>query len=119
MSTIRVDKIRPFQSSSVTIEGGIIQANAATTGSNTFVGSQNIQGTITASIAEGFALVGGVRNVSTLVATSSFGGALTSGLVSGSSQLTASYDVRYALSGSIGTTITTGSFATLTFPRAQ
>jgi uncharacterized delta-60 repeat protein len=112
MSTIRVDKIRPFQSSSVTIEGGIIQANAATTGSNTFVGNQNIQGTITASIAEGFALVGGVGNVSTLVATSSFGGALTSGLVSGSSQLTASYDVRYALSGSSGTTITTGSFAT-------
>ena len=112
MSTIRVDKIRPFQSSSVIIEGGIIQANAATTGSNTFVGNQNIQGTITASIAEGFALVGGVGNVSTLVATSSFGGALTSGLVSGSSQLTASYDVRYALSGSIGTTITTGSFAT-------
>jgi len=74
MSTLRVDKITPFQSSSVIIEGGIIQANAATTGSNIFVGDQNIQGTLTASIQEGFALVGGVGNVSTLVATSSFGG---------------------------------------------
>jgi len=87
MSTLRVDKITPFQSSSVIIEGGIIQANAATTGSNIFVGDQNIQGTLTASIQEGFALVGGVGNVSTLVATSSFGGALPSGVVSGSSQI--------------------------------
>jgi len=113
MSTIRVDKIRPFQSSSVTIEGGIIQANAATTGSNTFVGSQNIQGTLTASMQEGFTLVGGVGNISTLVATSSLGGgSLPSGVISGSSQLTASYDARYALSGSVGTAIATGSFAT-------
>jgi hypothetical protein len=80
--------------------------NFATTGSNTFVGNQNIQGTITASMQEGFALVGGVGNVSTLVATSSFGGGgpLPSGVVSGSSQLTSSYDLRYALSGSTGTT---------------
>lgn len=74
MSTIQVDRIIPYQSASVTIDGDIVQANAATTGSNTFVGDQNIQGTITASIAQGFALVGGVGNVSTLVATSSFGG---------------------------------------------
>ena len=74
MSTIQVDRIIPFSSSSVTIEGNVIQANAATTGSNTFVGDQNIQGTITASIQEGFALVGRVGDVSTLVATSSFGG---------------------------------------------
>lgn len=87
MSTLRVDRITPFQSSSVTIEGNVIQPNAATTGSNTFVGNQIIQGTITASIQEGFALVGGVGNVSTLVATSSFGGALPSGVVSGSAQI--------------------------------
>ena len=73
MSTLRVDRIEPYLSSSVSIEGAI-QANAATTGSNTFVGNQNIQGTITASIQEGFVLVGGVGNVSKLVATSSFGG---------------------------------------------
>jgi hypothetical protein len=102
MSTLQVDRIIPYQSSSVTIEGDIVQPNAATTGSNTFVGNQNIQGTITASIQEGFALVGGVGDISTLVATSSFGGALPSGVVSGSSQLTASYDERYALSGSGG-----------------
>lgn len=89
MSTIQVDRIIPFSSSSVTIEGNVVQANAATTGSNTFVGNQNIVGTITASIAEGFALVGGVGSVSTLVATSSFGGALPAGVVSGSTQITA------------------------------
>jgi len=73
MSTLLVDRISPYQSASVTIDG-LSAPNLATTGSNTFVGSQNIQGTITASIAQGFALVGGVGNVSTLVATSSFGG---------------------------------------------
>jgi hypothetical protein len=72
MSTLQVDRIIPYQSSSVTVEG-LSAPNLATTGSNTFVGNQNIQGTITASIAQGFALVGGVGNVSTLVATSSFG----------------------------------------------
>ena len=86
MSTIQVDRIIPYQSSSVTVEG-LSAPNLATTGSNTFVGDQIIQGTITASIQEGFALVGGVGDVSTLVATSSFGGALPSGVVSGSAQI--------------------------------
>lgn len=74
MSTIRVDRISPYQAGSVTIDGNVIQANAATTGSNTFVGDQIIEGTLTASIQEGHVLVGGSDNVSTLVATSSFGG---------------------------------------------
>jgi hypothetical protein len=73
MSTLQVDRIIPYQSSSVLVEG-LSAPNLATTGSNTFVGDQDIQGTITASIQEGFALVGGVGDVSTLVATSSFGG---------------------------------------------
>jgi hypothetical protein len=46
----------------------------ATTGSNTFTGNQNIEGTLTASLQEGYAWVGNGSNVSTLVATSSFGG---------------------------------------------
>jgi hypothetical protein len=75
MSTLQVDRIIPYQSASVLVEG-LSAPNLATTGSNTFVGNQNIQGTLTASIQEGFALVGGVGNVSTLVATSSFGSAL-------------------------------------------
>lgn len=108
MSTIQVDRIIPYQSASVTIDGDIVQANAATTGSNTFVGSQTINGTlylgdgggtpaelyantitdynvvinkdlrvtgtITSSLQQGYVVVGGVGNVSTLVATSSFGG---------------------------------------------
>ena len=80
-----------------------------TSGSNNFVGNQsisgslNVSGSITASIQQGYALVGGVGGISTLIPTSSFGGALPSGVVSGSSQLTSSYDLRYALSGSSGT----------------
>jgi hypothetical protein len=102
MSTIRVDKIMPFQSSSVEIVGsfngtysgsfsgsfvgdgsgltgisGVTPINTgsfATTGSNTFVGDQDIQGTLTASIQEGYVLVGGAGDVSKLTATSSFGG---------------------------------------------
>lgn len=46
MSTLRVDKISPFQSSSILIEGDVIQANAATTGSNTFVGNQIVTGSV-------------------------------------------------------------------------
>jgi hypothetical protein len=73
MSTLRVDRIEPYLSSSVSIEGAI-QANAATTGSNTFVGDQNIQGTLTASLQDGYVWVGAAGNISALVATSSFGG---------------------------------------------
>jgi hypothetical protein len=46
----------------------------ATTGSNTFTGDQNILGTLTASLQEGYVWAGGVGNISTLVATSSFAG---------------------------------------------
>ena len=45
----------------------------ATTGSNTFTGNQNILGSLTASLANGFTYVGNSSNISTLVATSSFG----------------------------------------------
>jgi hypothetical protein len=61
MSTIRVDRITPYQSGSVAIEGLSIS-------------NLTIDGTLTASIQEGFVLVGGAGNVSKLAATSSFGG---------------------------------------------
>ena len=54
----------------------------ATTGSNTFIGNQtisgsiNVSGSLTASLANGYTWVGNGNNVSTLVATSSFGGAV-------------------------------------------
>jgi hypothetical protein len=55
------------------------------TGSNaTFSGSFNITGSLTASLQQGYAWVGGAGNISRLVATSSFGG--TSGF------LTTDYD---------------------------
>lgn len=46
MSTLRVDKISPFQSSSVEIDGAITLPTMATTGSNTFVGNQIVTGSI-------------------------------------------------------------------------
>ena len=61
MSTIRVDRITPYQSGSVEIEGLSLS-------------NLTIDGTITASIQQGYVLVGGSGNVSTLAPTSSFGG---------------------------------------------
>lgn len=61
MSTIRVDRITPYQSGSVAIE-------------SLSISNLEIEGTLTASIQEGYVLVGGSGNVSTLAATSSFGG---------------------------------------------
>ncbi len=110
MSTLQVDRIIPYLSASVTIEGAI-QANAATTGSNTFTGDQNILGTLTASLQEGYAWVGGAGNVSITAATSSFGGsgagfpftgnAVISGslLVSGSSLYDVTIDGRQQIIG--------------------
>lgn len=57
------------------IEGGNVQINIPS-GSSQLVltGSMNVIGALTASIQEGFVLVGNSSNISTLVATSSFGG---------------------------------------------
>lgn len=46
MSTLRVDKITPFQSSSIEIDGNITIPGAATTGSNTFTGTQIVTGSV-------------------------------------------------------------------------
>lgn len=67
-----------------------------------FTGSVQISGSFTSSLQQGYTWVGDGNNVSVLVPTSSFGGVLPAGVVSGSTQLTSSYDVRYALSGTIG-----------------
>jgi hypothetical protein len=65
---------------------GGVPVGTATTGSNAFFGNQSISGslvvsgseiitgTLTASLQQGYAWVGGVGNISKLVATSSFGG---------------------------------------------
>jgi len=63
-----------------TISGIVTGTGFATTGSNNFIGNQTISGSLivsgslTASLQEGYAWVGNSSNVSTLVATSSFGG---------------------------------------------
>ncbi len=61
MSTIRVDRITPYQSGSVAIEGLNIT-------------NLTIDGTLTASLQQGYVWVGGSGNVSTLTPTSSFAG---------------------------------------------
>jgi len=76
-------------------------------------GDLSLSGSLTASLQQGYVWVGNSVNKTVLVPTSSFagGGSATwpvsgtpSGIVSGSSQLTSSYDSRYALSGSINLT---------------
>jgi hypothetical protein len=114
MSTLRVDRIEPYLSSSVSIEGAI-QANAATTGSNTFVGDQNIQGTLTASLQDGYVWVGGAGNISTLAATSSFGGGGGTGdgfPFTGSAQITGSLGVTGSVSITGQLSVTPVSLAT-------
>ena len=70
-----------FVSSSQTINTGSL----ATTGSNSFNGNQtitgsvNITGSFTSSLTNGYTWVGNANNVSTLVATSSFGGGSAAG----------------------------------------
>lgn len=46
MSTLRVDKITPFQSSSIEIDGTLTLPTMATTGSNTFTGTQIVTGSV-------------------------------------------------------------------------
>ena len=76
-------------------------------------GDLSLSGSLTASLQQGYVWVGNSVNKTVLVPTSSFagGGSATwpvsgtpSGIVSGSSQLTSSYDSRYALSGSTNLT---------------
>jgi hypothetical protein len=83
-------------------------------------GDLSLSGSFTSSLQQGYVWVGNSNGKTTTVPTSSFGGGgsatwpvsgTPSGIVSGSSQLTSSYDQRYALSGS-SANINTGSFAT-------
>jgi hypothetical protein len=77
MSTLRVDKIAPFQSSSVEIDGTITLPTMATTGSNTFVGNQIVTGSIDITgqfLVNGIAVSGsggGSVNTSSLATTGS------------------------------------------------
>lgn len=124
MSTLQVDRIIPYLSASVQIEGAI-QANGATTGSNTFTGDQNILGTLTASLQEGYAWVGGTGDVSILTATSSFGGGGSGfpfegdAVISGSLEVTGSFKTAADGTTSTATILTqnvgTGGRTTLTF----
>ena len=87
-SVTQMNFIGPTLAINVTGSMANVYANTsglATTGSNTFVGNQTINGNIsasgafTASLREGYAWIGGVGNVSNLVATSSFIAIGTSG----------------------------------------
>jgi uncharacterized delta-60 repeat protein len=83
MSTIRVDRITPYQSGSVEIQG-------------LSTSTLRIDGALTASIQEGYVLVGGSGNVSTLAATSSFGGGGGSTDITALNSFTESADGRFS-----------------------
>jgi hypothetical protein len=103
MSTIQVDRITPFQSSSVTVEG-LFAPDLATTGSNTFEGDQIINGTITASLEEGYVWVGDNTGKTVTVSTASFGGG--GGDTTELNEYTASNDTKWSTLGG-----ETGSYA--------
>jgi hypothetical protein len=103
MSTIQVDRITPFQSSSVTVEG-LFAPDLATTGSNTFEGDQIINGTITASLQEGYVWVGDNTGKTVTVSTASFGGG--GGDTTELNEYTASNDTKWSTLGG-----ETGSYA--------
>jgi hypothetical protein len=108
MSTIQVDRITPFQSSSVTVEG-LFAPDLATTGSNTFEGDQIINGTITASLEEGYVWVGDNTGKTVTVSTSSFGGG--GGDTTELNEYTASNDTKWSTLGG-----ETGSYARTNAP---
>ena len=107
----------PFSGSAV-ITGSL--SVSETVKSQVYINPQTIDG-FTIPTGNNAMLVGPVAisgsvvvegNSNLLVLSQITASVLPSGVVSGSSQLTASYDLRYALSGSGGGTIETGSFAT-------
>ena len=67
-----------------------IEGTLNVSGATSINGAVNITGSLTSSLTEGYVWVGGAGNVSTLVATSSFGGgSVPAGTVSSSAQITA------------------------------
>ena len=81
----------------------------ATTGSNTFVGNQIISGSLTASLQEGYVLVGNSSGVTQAVSTASFGSGVGFPFT-GSAEITGSLEV----TGSLGTTQTISTQILLT-----
>jgi hypothetical protein len=76
-----------------------IEGTLNVSGSTSFNGAVNITGSLTSSLTEGYVWVGGAGNVSTLAATSSFGGgSVPAGTVSSSAQIVA-YN-KFATTGS-------------------
>jgi hypothetical protein len=78
----------------------------ATTGSNAFVGNQTISGSITASLEEGYILVGNSSGVTQAIPTASFGSGVGfpftgSAEVTGSLELTGSLEVTETISTQI------------------
>jgi hypothetical protein len=78
----------------------------------------NVNQTLTASLQEGYAWVGNASGKTTTVPTSSFGGALPTGIISGSSQITA---LGFVSSSVTASSLVTASFSgnTLTFTKGD
>jgi hypothetical protein len=90
----------------------IIQTNTEITG------ALNLTGNLTASLQQGYAWVGNASNVSALVPTSSFGGALPAGTISSSAQITG---LGFVSSSVTASSLITASFSgnTLTFTKGD
>jgi hypothetical protein len=69
-----------------------VEGTLNVSGSTSFNGAVNITGSLTSSLTQGYVWVGGAGNVSTLVATSSFAGGVTSAITA-SSLVTASVNL--------------------------
>jgi hypothetical protein len=100
MSTLRVDKIEPYLSSSIDIVGFTQAVGGATTGSNVFVGNQTVTGSIDITgefLVNGSPITGsgGSVDTSSLATTGS-------NQFNGNQQITGSLLVSEAVSSSIG-----------------
>lgn len=105
-------------SSNISSSGNIFAANLstfATTGSNTFVGNQIINGNLTASLQQGYVWVGDAGGTTTTVATSSFGGGGAGFPFTGSAQITGSLGVTGSFSGFVNNLAISSQTASLDF----
>jgi len=75
---------------------GTISALTPISSSSDIISNTLFTNQLTASLQEGYVFVGNVSNKNTQISTSSLQTSIPSGTVSGSSQLTSSYDTRYA-----------------------
>jgi len=91
----------------------------ATTGSNTFVGNQIINGNLTASLQQGYVWVGNASGVTTTVSTGSFGGGGGGFPFTGNAVITGSLGISGSMFGGVVTLSVASSTASVNFGDAN